>query len=369
MQTYTAFVFDTSERKFKPAKIRVENGIISKITKASAPKVPVYIIPGLIDVHTHGRCGYDIMASPKDELSKMSLEYAKVGTTSLFPTVMTAPLDNVTAAILSVVGAKPRGARFLGVHVEGPYISKEKRGCHDASYIRMPDKGEMTDIVNKISPLKAHFTVAPENCPSGLVAALSTISTVGIGHTGTDFKTAMSAVYDGAVSFTHTFNAMTQMTQREAGVVGAALYSGAYAEFIVDGFHVSPEVISIAYQAKKKQGDKFVLITDSIPQAGLPDGRYEMNGIEFTLSGKSAKRDDGTIVGSATDLYTAVKNLSAFADISFEEALICATKNPAEMVGIYDKVGSIDVGKYADFIVLDQNRNITSVYVGGERII
>ena len=361
-------VFDTQKRAFVPREISFGGELITALDDISNGG-DVYIIPGLIDVHTHGRCGYDIMEATPGELSKMSLEYAKSGTTTVFPTVMTAPLEKVISAIENIVASKPEGARFCGVHVEGPYISEKKPGCHNIPDIRMPDRAEMTDLVRKISPLKAHFTTAPERCPDGLIEELSKIATIGLGHTAADFKTAMSAIDSGAVSFTHTFNAMTGLSHREPGTVGAALYSNAYAEFIVDGFHIAPEVISIAYRAKKNNADKFVLITDSISQAGLPDGRYEMNDISFNLSGKSAKRDDGTIVGSVVDLFTAVKNLSAFADIPFEEALICATKNPAEMVGIYDKVGSIDVGKYADFIVLGKNMNIASVYIGGERII
>lgn len=369
MKNHEAFVFDTKERKFKPKKISVENGLFSAVSDISATTCRSYIVPGLIDVHTHGRCGYDIMEASAEKLSMMSLEYAKVGTTALFPTVMTAPTEKIKSAIDNIMRSDVRGARFLGVHVEGPYISEKKPGCHNVCDIRMPDRAEITELINMTAPKKAHFTVAPEKCPEGLIAELSKSATIGVGHTAANFCEAMRAVGNGAVSFTHTFNAMTGISHREPGTAGAALYSDAYAEFIADGIHVSPEVIAIAYRAKQAHKDKFVLITDSLPPAGLPDGRYEMNGIGFNLIGKSAKRDDGTIVGSVIDMLTALKNLSKFADITFEEALICATKAPAEMVGIYDSVGSIDVGKYADFLILDENKNITSVFIGGERII
>ena len=161
---------------------------------------------------------------------------------------------------------------------------------------------------------------------------------------------------------------MSAIGHREPGVAGAALATDAYAELICDGIHVCPEVVRIAYHAKRAQGDKFVLITDSIPPAGLPDGDYDMNGIAFTLKNGKAAMADGTIVGSALDLFTAVKNLAKFAEITFEEALIAATKAPAEMVGLYDSRGSLTVGKRADMLLCDRNMKIRSVFIEGTRI-
>ena len=368
MKIEAAHVFDSAKRKFVKKTIRAEGGVFTDVSPVDKAD-DIFIIPGLIDVHTHGRSGIDIMAASADELSALSVEYAKTGVTTVFPTVMTAPMKNVTEAIRRIKSACAAGARYLGIHVEGPFISEKKPGCHNISDIRTPSEYLLMSIVNDASPLKTHFTLAPEKCSEGLIAEISKTATVGIGHTAADYKTAMNAVAEGARSFTHTFNAMSPLSHREPGVVGAALASDAYAEFICDGYHIAPEVIDIAYRAKKDAKDKFVLVTDSLSVAGLDDGEYEMNGIRFNLSGKSAQRIDGVIVGSALDMMTAVKNLSRFAGIPFEEALICATKNPAEMVGIYDTVGSIEVGKCADFVVLDKNHNIISVCVGGERII
>jgi len=368
MMIEAAHVFDTEKRRFIKKKICVEHGVFTDVSPVDTAD-EIYVIPGLIDVHTHGRSGYDIMQCDEAALSALSVEYAKTGATTVFPTVMTAPIENVTEAIKRIKNTKPAGARYPGIHVEGPFISEKKPGCHNIPDIRTPSEYLMMSMINDASPLKIHFTVAPEKCSDGLIKSLSRSATVGIGHTAADYETAMRAVKDGARSFTHTFNAMTPLSHREPGAVGASLASDAYSEFICDGYHIAPDVIGIAYRAKKNAKDRFVLVTDSLSVAGMPDGEYEMNGIRFTLSGVSARRDDGVIVGSALDMMTAVKNLSRFAGIPFEEALICATKNPAEMVGIYDTVGSIKVGKCADFVVLDKNHNIISVCVGGERII
>lgn len=368
MKIEAAHVYDSSKRKFINKRICAENGVFTDVSPVDTAD-DIYVIPGLIDVHTHGRSGYDIMAADTSELSALSVEYAKTGATTVFPTVMTAPMKNVAEAIRRIKSTKTAGARFLGIHVEGPFISEKKPGCHNISDIRTPSEYLLASIINDASPLKTHFTLAPEKCSEGLIAEMSKTATIGLGHTAADYKTAMKAVGEGARSFTHTFNAMSPLSHREPGVVGAALSSDAYAEFICDGYHISPEVIDIAYRAKKNAKDKFVLITDSLSVAGLSDGEYEMNGIRFNLSGKSAMRIDGVIVGSVLDMMTAVKNLASFAGISFENALACATKNPAEMVGIYDKVGSIEVGKHADLVVLDKNFDIISVYVGGKKIV
>ena len=374
-QIQNAQIYNTEKRCFEPGSLWFRDGKI-----LDAPAIPNtvidaeggYVLPGLIDVHTHGRCGIDIMEADKTALSALSLAYAKSGVTTVFPTVMTAPLSKIEDAIQKIKAAEYT-ADFAGIHIEGPYISKKKPGCHDISAIRHPDKDEIFSLCERILPLFPHLTIAPEEDTDGGIRDFCACfrkrgGTVAIGHTDADFDTAMRALSDGASAFTHTFNAMTPLLHRAPGAAGAALYSDAYAEFICDGIHVHPAVIRIAYEAKQMQGDKFVLITDSIPAAGLADGSYEMNGIPFTLKAGKAAREDGTIVGSALDLFTAVKNLARFANIRFEDALICATKAPAEMVGIYDSRGSLDTGKRADILLCDREMNIRSVFCAGRKI-
>ncbi len=368
-------VFNTEKRSFELGALCFENSNIihgSRFPDAVIDGAGGYLLPGLIDVHTHGRCGIDIMEADASELEKLSLAYAKSGVTTVYPTVMTAPLDKLKHAIGEIKKAQSV-ADFAGIHIEGPYISAKKPGCHTVSDIRKPSYDELEALYTSILPMRTHLTVAPKEDNENVIARLTERfgkcgGTVGIGHSNATFAACANAVENGACSFTHTFNAMTPIGHREPGVAGAALILPVYAELISDGIHVAPEVISLAYHAKKHQGDKFVLITDSIPAAGLPDGNYEMNGIAFTLKdGKAATATD-TIVGSALDLLTAVKNLAKFADIPFAEALICATKAPAEMVGIYESRGSLTPGKRADMLLCDKNLKIRSVFIEGKMI-
>ena len=365
-------VYNTEKRKFENGSLCFENSRIvgnTRFPDAIIDGAGGYLIPGLIDVHTHGRCGMDIMDADAATLSKLSLSYAKTGVTTLYPTIMTAPMEKLMKAVGEIKKAKTV-ADFAGIHIEGPYISAKKPGCHDTSVIRKPDYEELEKFFTMILPMRTHLTIAPEEDVDNVIGKLTERfkkcgGTVGIGHSNATYAQCAAAIENGARSFTHTFNAMSPIGHREPGVAGAALATDAYAEFICDGIHVCPEVISIAYHAKRSQGDKFVLITDSIPPAGLPNGDYVMNGIEFTLKdGKAATKED-TIVGSALDLFTAVKNLAKFADIPFEEALIAATKAPAEMVGLYESRGSLTVGKRADMVLCDKNMKIRSVFIEG----
>ena len=371
-----AYIFNTEKRRFEYGSLCFENGTITE--ENSSPDTVIdaeggYVLPGLIDVHTHGRCGMDIMEADAQTLNALSRAYAESGVTTIFPTIMTAPMEKLKTSIENIKKADPV-CDFAGIHVEGPYISKKKPGCHNIPDIRALDIPEIFALCESILPFRPHLTVAPEEDKDGLIPAFMERfgkdgGSVAIGHSNADYATCVKALANGANAFTHTFNAMTAIGHREPGVAGAALTTDGYAELICDGIHVCPAVIHMAYHAKTAFNDKFVLITDSIPPAGLPNGDYEMNGIKFTLKdGKAATAED-TIVGSALDMMTAVKNLVKFAGISFEEALICATKAPAEMVGIYETRGSLEAGKRADVVLCDKDMKIREVYCAGKPVL
>ena len=343
----------------------VENNNSNNIIDASS----CYVVPGFVDGHTHGRCGIDILKTDIIGLENLSEAYLKTGVTSVFPTIMTAPLDSINKTISYIKNANTsKGAEFVGIHIEGPYISPKKPGCHDVSLIRKPDYDEMYEMTMNISPLKARFTIAPEECDNNLIKNLSKIANLSIGHTNCSSKQAFDALNDGATSFTHTFNAMSSLTHRNSGCASAALASENYAEFICDGLHVDYDVIKLSYKAKTKYTNKFALITDSIPSAGLEDGDYDMNGIKFHLDKNGAKTSTGTLVGSTISMLDAVKNLVNYCDVDLYSAIESATKVPCEMLKLDDR-GTLDIGQKADVLVLNKDLEIIHVIKHGEIII
>lgn len=358
------------EDTFKKMDVYTSNGLItdelsnSDIIDASN----MYVIPGFIDGHTHGRCGIDIMKASSKELSLLSQEYLKTGVTTVFPTVMTAPMDNLKSAINNIKNASTEnGCDFVGIHVEGPYISKKKPGCHNIDCIRKPEINELKELIDMIFPLATRFTIAPEECDDGVIKEISKISLVSIGHTNCSLNQAYKAIYDGANSFTHTFNAMSPLTHRNPGCAGAALSSDIYSEFICDGLHVDNEILYASYKAKTKNGNKFSVITDSIPCAGLPYGDYEMNGIEFSLTEDGAKTKDGTLVGSTVSMLDSVKNLVFNCKIPMQDALYSATSVNADMLKLNDR-GRIKIGQKADILILEKNLDIKHIIKNGKLV-
>lgn len=363
-----AKVFDSSTHGFVKRDVYTSNGLISSSSDDTLliDADGKYLIPGLVDGHTHGRMGIDILKADKKQLEELSLRYLESGVTTVFPTVMTAPMEDILESIDNIKNAEIKGADFAGIHVEGPYISPKKPGCHDVSLIRKPLADEMIDVARRISPLKAKFTVAPEEADEGTIAKLSAFAHVSIGHSNASAEQAVKALKEGADSFTHTFNAMSPLTHRNPGVAAAALSSEAYAEFICDGIHVDYEVIRLAFKAKTKNKNRFVLITDSIPQAGLPNGRYSMNGIPFRLDETGAKEDNGTLVGSTLSLIQAVRNVVKYCDVPLGEAIASASTIPCEMLGLKDR-GKIENGLIADMLVINEELEIENIIKSGKQ--
>ena len=372
MKIENALIFNTYEKRFLHGSISFENGIITDITyDGKSDRGAVRIIPGLVEIHTHGRNGYDIMACSSEEICSLSSHYAKCGVTSLFPTVMTAEYESILSSIDAIKEASSNSVCNIdGIHVEGPYISSKRPGCHTKELIRKPHPEEICSLIKRIEPLRSHITIAPEEnyALDAIAEGKKLKASFGIGHSDAVYSQCIDALNAGAASFTHTFNAMSPLLHREPGCVGCALSSNAFAEFIVDGIHIDRNVISLAY--KIKGNDKFVLVTDSIAAAGMPDGNYSLSEIPVTVSNGKITTADGTIAGSALSMPKAIENLMEFAEIPFEEALRCATANPARQVGIYDICGSLHAGKRADLVLLSHNGifDIENVAVNGKFI-
>jgi N-acetylglucosamine-6-phosphate deacetylase len=300
----------------------------------------------------------------------MSESYKKSGATSVMATLASATLDSLCASVEKLAEVADRGeSAFIGVHLEGRYLNEKRRGAHNAELLAPLDAEEIASLVKQMKKSGyAHVSAALELDGSGefTQTAINCGATLGLAHSDATFAEGQRAFERGAVSLTHTYNAMSPFHHRDGGAVGAGLLTdGVFCELIADGFHVSPEAVKMAYKLKN---EKIVLITDSMEATGMPDGEYSIAGLPVTVKDGKARTHEGAIAGSTLSLADGVKNLAKFAGISYEEALFCATASPAKMIGAYDKIGSIDTGKIANMLVLDEEYNVKEVIFHGRKI-
>ena len=340
----------------KLLNIVIENGKIKELTdkplKADIDAKGNTVIPGLIDVHTHGLLGIDTMDA---DFEKLCYNYAKCGTTSFLPTAMTMDFESLKR----VDNAKTdfKGANILGIHYEGPYISKKFKGAQNEAHIKEPDIKEFKQLKNA-----KMVTIAPElNGAMEFISEISKSCIVSIGHTECDYGTALKAIENGALSLTHTYNAMPPLNHRNAGPIGAGFEKGVYAQLICDGFHISKPIVMATY--KMFGADKITLISDSIRPAGMPDGEYNSGGQSVFVKDSTVRLCDGTIAGSYSTLWDCVKKAVEFG-IPFPDAVKMATETPAKMLGI--KKGIIAPDYDADLLIVDNKLNIKTVIINGE---
>lgn len=363
-------VLDSENIRFYKANILVDdNNRIVEISNDIKGEYRVidaegkHVIPAFIDIHTHGGMGFDFLDASARDVGEILEFYSKNGTKTVYATTVTAPKNTILEAIRNIVEASKlyKNVTIAGIHIEGPFISLKQPGCHMISEIRKPTISELDEICEVAGDMKLKITVAPEveGAEEFIKEAVKRGINIGIGHSNSDSQTAKNALTWGANTMIHTFNAMTGLHHRNPGCVGIALLSDAYTEIIADGYHVNPDVVSLAY--KIKGTDRLVLITDSMQAAGMPDGKYSIGGIDVFMKDDVVKTEEGVLAGSTLNLHKAVKNLMNFSGATLAEAVICATRNPAMAVGIYDEVGSIEVGKRADLIILDEKLEITDI--------
>lgn len=368
-------VFNTLKKNFCKSDIKISNGKIIDVGVFEDDGDVIeadgkYVIPGLADIHSHGAVGVDAMDCDSNALVRMCEFYASHGVTTLFPTTSTAIHDNIKKAI-SAIGAVDKNkcpVSIRGIHIEGPYLDVKRAGAHPHDLLKAPVIQEAKEYVELNGDKALRMTVAPEL--DGTIDFIREVTKLGIrvsiGHSETDSDTVKKALDAGATSFTHTFNAMSPIHHREPGVVGIALLSDAYAEFICDGHHLHPDVVALAYKAKTS--DKFVLITDSMRAAGMPDGVYGISELTTYVVNGVARIKEGNLAGSTANLHMCMLNLMNFAGASLEDAVLCATRNPALASGIYDDVGSIEAGKEADIVILDNDLSVDMTISRGRKV-
>ena len=323
-----------------------------------------YVIPGLVDIHTHGAVGEDFSDGKPQGLQPLADYYAAHGVTSYLATTMTLKEEVLTPAMHAVRDFKPSGgAKCAGVHLEGPFLSFAKRGAQAAENLHKPDAA-LFHRLNEASGGQVRLvTVAcEEEGAIPFIREVSQVCTVSLGHTSADYDTAMAGFQAGASHATHLYNGMPSLLHRAPGVIGAAFDAGASVELICDGLHIHPAVIRATYQMF---GDKLNLISDSLRCAGMPDGDYELGGQPIVVKDHKATLLDGTLAGSSISLLDAVRNVVRFG-LPLAEAVYAASAAPAQAVGL--DAGVIAQGKAADLVVLDRDLNLKAVFVDGQRV-
>lgn len=319
------------------------------------------VLPGLIDLHSHGAVGHDFCDGDLNGLRKiLAYEYAH-GITSYCPTTMTLPKEKLMQIFQGMKEWKnEKGlSKIVGINMEGPFLDPAKRGAHKEEYIISPDLDLFRECNNACGNLIRLVTLAPNT--EGAIEFIEEVkdkAVISLGHSSADYETAKEAFQAGASHVTHLFNAMNLLGHREPGLVAAAAEAeNCMTELICDGIHVHESVVRAAF---KLFPDRIVLISDSMRATGMEDGDFELGGQQVAVKRNRALLPDGTIAGSVTNLYDCLRNAVSFG-IPLEEVIAAATMNPAKSIGIFHETGSLTPGKRADVILTDRNLNLFRV--------
>ena len=365
----------TEQFRFERGAFSVENGRFCRVLGEAAEDAVdlqgAYVLPGLIDVHTHGNSGADFSDGNAAGVEKMARCLAKNGVTSFAPASMTLPYETLEKAFASArafVDARPSDAAALrGIQMEGPFFSEKKKGAQNGAYLRNPDFEAFKALQDGCGGLVRIVDIAPE-LPGSVefIRQAKELCTVSIAHTDADYDAARRGIAAGVTHLTHLYNAMPAIHHRKPGVIAAAAEAETVsAELISDGQHVHPASVRLAFRIFG--ASRMVLISDSLRCCGMPDGEYELGGQQVFLQGGVARLADGTIAGSATNLFDCMRRAVSFG-IPREDAIRAATYNPARQIGALSEVGSIADGKVADFVLCDAELNRQAVYLAGEKV-
>ena len=368
---YNGYIYNDKSTSFEFGALLCKDGIIVDKAVGEYARFDAdetinlcgkHLVPGFTDAHTHGRAGFDFNTANENEIKIMLDSYAKAGVTSLFPTLASAAFDDLLSQgrkINSQKSAK-NTAHAVGIHLEGRYLNPQKKGAHNPALLTAPCASDVPDLSENFS-LSLHVSAAYELDEDEAFAKMlkDAGATLGLAHTCADYAKTCELFYKYQISLSHMFNAMPPLHHREGGAVCAGLCSDMYTEIICDGIHVSPEMIKLAY--KCKGSDRLVLITDSMEATDCPDGEYSIAGLPVIVKDSIARTLDGALAGSTLNLEKAINNLVEFAGADIPSAIKCASANPCKMLGIYQKYGSLDIGKSADLIVANITNNIFSI--------
>jgi N-acetylglucosamine-6-phosphate deacetylase len=364
------------------AALVIDDGVITSVGRQADVSIPpsarvidfcdAVLAPGLIDIHIHGGAGHDVMEGTDASLAAIESQMAAHGVTSYCPTTVTAPIDttlrSLEALAKAIEGAGNQDAtraRPLGIHFEGPFLSHAKRGVHPPSLLRPASRELFDRMWQAAGGHVSVMTIAPEL--DGAIDLIRQASRRGVcvslGHSDAEMPQAEAAIAAGARHGTHTFNAMRSLDHRNPGLLGAVLTDNAVtADVIVDGVHVDPAVVDLFVRAKG--ADRAVLITDAISATGMPDGTYMLGGLEVHVHDGRCEFE-GRLAGSVLTLDRAVRNTMSFASVSLQKAIRMASLNPARVLGIQNRKGTLSAGADADIAVFTPAGEVVRTIIGG----
>jgi N-acetylglucosamine-6-phosphate deacetylase len=372
----------TPKATIADAGILIRDGEIEQVGPRSALQLPsgaVEIlatdstaIPGFVDVHIHGAGGRDVMEADRAALSVITEKLAAFGTTSILATTVTASADDTCRAVEGIssyitgqLQTNLARAEILGIHFEGPFLSRERRGVHPPEFLQLPSAELLQRFLQAANGNARILTIAPEllGAMPCIDAARSLGMVVSIGHTDATYEQARAAVAHGAHHATHVYNAMRPFSHRDPGVIGAVLTTPEVtAELIADGVHVDEIAMKMLLQAKG--AEKVILISDGTSATGMPDGKYMLGGLEVTVIGGVCRDSGGRLAGSTLTLDRALRNIVKLG-ASIEDAVRMLTLNPATLLGIEFKKGALRTGADADIVLLNEALQIEKVWARG----
>ena len=324
------------------------------------------IVPGMLDIHTHGAMGVDFIDVDEEKLNAVGQRYLKEGVTGFCTSTMVLVREK-EKELLKKFGSLPElhAPRWLGVHLEGPHMNEKYHAMMDPRYLRKPSVEELLENVELTSHRLLMITMAPEleGAKEFIKACAENDVAVMLAHSNATSKQTTEALTWGVSGFTHLYNAMSQHTHRNPGMVTAALLDDhTFKELIVDGYHIDEDVIKLTYKILGKE--QIILITDAMPGKGLGDGEYEFGKLPCVIKdNKAFEKASGRIAGSTLGMNDAMRNVMAFTGCSLADAVVMASVNPAKLLKLDKKFGSLSKGKAADFVLVDDDMNVFATFI------
>jgi N-acetylglucosamine-6-phosphate deacetylase len=366
-----------SENRGKLNDVLIENGIIKKISPANnslhadqtIDADGLILVPGFIDVHIQGAGGADVLDGTRDALRAMSAALAMSGTTGFLATTVVKPVNrnHHLKVIAENTGKDLGGAEILGIHLEGPFINPLKKGGLDPNSIYSYSLEALNEILDAADNKLSMMTIAPELSGNlGLIRRLKELGIIAsFGHSDATYEETLSGFKAGINHVTHIFNAMPSLNHRMPGPLLAIFENETpSAQIISDGVHLHPGIVNLIY--KNISTERCICITDGIQAIGMPEGRYFYNGKEYESKDGSARYLDGTLIGTAVGLNKIAARFKSFTGCSLKEAVDTVTKNPAILLGIYNCKGSVEIGKDADLVLMNDKFDVKTTLVKGK---